>query len=85
MNKIYNVVWSHATQSWVVVSELAKAHKKKSSHSSTQSFMDVISQTFKLSLIAALLGSSLSANAVTSLNNGKATAGGTTAIGAGSD
>ena len=85
MNKIYNVVWSHATQSWVVVSELAKAHKKKSSHSSTQSFMDVISQTFKLSLIAALLGSSLSANAVTSLNNGKATAGGTTAIGAGSE
>ena len=87
MNKIYNVVWSHATQSWVVVSELAKAHKKKSSHSSTQSFMDVISQTFKLSLVAALLGSSLSANAAspTTLNGGKATAGGTTAIGAGSE
>ena len=85
MNKIYNVVWSHATQSWVVVSELAKAHKKKSSHSSTQSFVDAISQTFKLSLVAALLGSSLSANAATTLNGGQTTGGGTTAVGAGSE
>ena len=85
MNKIYNVVWSHATQSWVVVSELAKAHKKKSSYSSTQSFVDAISQTFKLSLVAALLGSSLSANAATTLNGGQTTGGGTTAVGAGSE
>ena len=85
MNKIYNVVWSHATQSWVVVSELAKAHKKKSSHSSTQSFVDAISQTFKLSLVAALLGSSLSANAATSVNGGQTTGSGTTAVGAGSE
>ena len=30
MNKIYNIVWSHALQTWVVVSELTRAHKKKS-------------------------------------------------------
>jgi len=29
MNKIFRIVWSQATQSWVVVSELTKAHKNK--------------------------------------------------------
>ncbi len=33
MNKIFRIVWSHATQSWVVVSELTKAHKKQSRNS----------------------------------------------------
>ena len=31
MNKIFRIVWSQATQSWVVVSELTRAHKKQSS------------------------------------------------------
>jgi len=31
MNKIFRIVWSQAAQSWVVVSELTKAHKKQSS------------------------------------------------------
>ena len=34
MNKIFRIVWSQATQSWVVVSELTKAHKKQSSSNS---------------------------------------------------
>ena len=33
MNKIFRIVWSHATQSWVAVSELTKAHKKQSRNS----------------------------------------------------
>ena len=33
MNKVFRVVWSQATQSWVAVSELTKAHKKQSSNS----------------------------------------------------
>ena len=33
MNKIFRIVWSQATQSWVVVSELTKAHKKQSGNS----------------------------------------------------
>lgn len=33
MNKIFRIVWSQATQSWVVVSELTKAHKKQSRNS----------------------------------------------------
>ncbi|MCK3655924.1 hypothetical protein A4G19_09165 [Pasteurellaceae bacterium Macca] len=31
MNKIFRVVWNSALQTWVVVSELSKAHKKQSS------------------------------------------------------
>ena len=34
MNKIFRVVWNQATQSWVAVSELTKAHKKQSSSNS---------------------------------------------------
>ena len=34
MNKIFRIVWSQAAQSWVVVSELTKAHKKQSSSNS---------------------------------------------------
>ena len=34
MNKVFRVVWSQATQSWVAVSELTKAHKKQSSSNS---------------------------------------------------
>ena len=33
MNKIFRIVWSQATQSWVAVSELTKAHKKQSRNS----------------------------------------------------
>ena len=28
MNKIFRIVWNQATQAWVAVSELTKAHKK---------------------------------------------------------
>ncbi|QIM64363.1 YadA-like family protein [Frederiksenia canicola] len=31
MNKIFKVIWHHATQSWVVTSELSKAHGKTAS------------------------------------------------------
>lgn len=30
MNKVFRVVWSHTQQAWIAVSELAKAHKKRS-------------------------------------------------------
>ena len=33
MNQIFRVIWNHATQSWVAVSELTKAHKKQSRNS----------------------------------------------------
>ncbi|OOF78583.1 ESPR domain-containing protein [Rodentibacter caecimuris] len=31
MNKIFRVIWNHATQSWVAVSELTKAKGKTKS------------------------------------------------------
>ena len=31
MNQIFRVIWNHATQSWIAVSELTKAHKKTKS------------------------------------------------------
>ena len=43
MNKIFKVIWNHATQSWTVVSELSKAYKKQSS----------VKQVAKLSVLAA--------------------------------
>ena len=33
MNQIFRIIWNHATQSWVAVSELTKAHKKQSRNS----------------------------------------------------
>ena len=39
MNKVFRVVWSHATQSWVAVSELTKAHKKQSSSNSLKAVL----------------------------------------------
>ena len=39
MNKIFRIVWSQATQSWVVVSELTKAHKKQSSSNSLKAVL----------------------------------------------
>ena len=33
MNKIFCIVWNQATQSWVAVSELTRAHKKQSRNS----------------------------------------------------
>ena len=45
MNKIFKVIWNHATQSWTVVSELSKAHKKQSS----------VKQVAKLSVLAVSL------------------------------
>ncbi|MDG6406858.1 ESPR domain-containing protein, partial [Glaesserella parasuis] len=32
MNKIFRVIWSHAQQAWVVVSELVKSHTKTSTY-----------------------------------------------------
>ena len=53
MNKIFRVVWSHATQSWVAVSELASAKGKTKSKT--------ISKLAALSLVA---GTALSMEAI---------------------
>ncbi|TPH20643.1 hypothetical protein EUX52_07435 [Haemophilus haemolyticus] len=63
MNKIFRIVWSQATQSWVVVSELTKAHKKQSSSNSQGSAVKFSGNFIKSSAIALTLLSGNSAYA----------------------
>lgn len=68
MNKIFRIVWSQATQSWVVVSELTKAHKKQSSSNSQGSAVKFSGNFIKSSAIALALLSGHSAYAATAGN-----------------
>ena len=63
MNKIFRIVWSQATQSWVAVSELTKAHKKQSSSNSQGSAVKFSGNFIKSSAIALALLSGHSAYA----------------------
>ena len=63
MNKIFRIVWSNATQSWVVVSELTKAHKKQSSSNVQKSAVKFSGNFIKSSAIALSLLSGHSAYA----------------------
>ena len=76
MNKIFRIVWSQATQSWVVVSELTKAHKKQSASNSQGSAVKFSGNFIKSSAIALALLSGHSAYAAlnqagTGSDNGK--------------
>lgn len=93
MNKIFRIVWSQATQSWVVVSELTKAHKKQSSSNAQRSTVKFSGRFIKYSAVALALLSGHSAyavinvtgtgngNAVAFGDNSKATGGNSVALG----
>ncbi|QPN18103.1 YadA-like family protein [Glaesserella parasuis] len=62
MNKIFRVIWSHAQQAWVVVSELVKSHTKTSAYTDKRAqvctsdyFLDKQQDKFKLSLLSLIL------------------------------
>ncbi|MWQ24315.1 ESPR-type extended signal peptide-containing protein, partial [Glaesserella parasuis] len=62
MNKIFRVIWSHAQQAWVVVSELVKSHTKTSAYTDKRAqvctsdyFLDKQQDKFKLSLLSLVL------------------------------
>ena len=63
MNKIFRIVWSQATQSWVVVSELTKAHKKQSSSNTQRSAVKFSGRLIKYSAVTLTLLSGHSAYA----------------------
>ena len=97
MNKVFRVIWSQATQSWVAVSELTKAHKKQSSSSTKKSASSSSANLIKSSAIALALLSGHSAYAAlnqpgtggdiaVALGDGSNASGGgaTVALGAGS-
>ena len=94
MNKIFRVIYSQATQSWVAVSELTKAHKKQSSSSAKKSVSGSSAKLIKSSAIALSLlsGSAAYAAAETAANGliqinstGTATATGSDSIAIGKD
>ena len=68
MNKIFRIVWSQATQSWVAVSELTKAHKKQSSSNKQKSADGFSGKVIKYSAIALALLSGHSAYAAVATN-----------------
>ncbi|MFW9291572.1 ESPR-type extended signal peptide-containing protein, partial [Glaesserella parasuis] len=62
MNKIFSVIWSHAQQAWVVVSELVKSHTKTSTCTDKRAqvctsdyFLDKQQDKFKLSFLSLVL------------------------------
>ncbi|WP_426824661.1 YadA-like family protein [Glaesserella parasuis] len=62
MNKIFRVIWSHAQQAWVVVSELVKSYTKTSTCTDKRAqvctsdyFLDKQQDKFKLSLLSLIL------------------------------
>nr|WP_304668105.1 YadA-like family protein [Neisseria polysaccharea] len=70
MNKIFRVIYSQATQSWVAVSELTKAHKKQSSSSAKKSASGSSANLIKSSAIALSLLSGHSAYAAETAASG---------------
>ncbi|VEH65593.1 autotransporter adhesin [Rodentibacter pneumotropicus] len=58
MNKIFRVIWNHATQSWIAVSELSKTKGKSKSSSGKKISLLAISLT---TAGATLLGSTAQA------------------------
>ena len=46
MNKVFKVIWNHATQSFVAVSELSKAHKKVKSSQDKRLSISTILKAF---------------------------------------
>ncbi|MDO9924647.1 ESPR-type extended signal peptide-containing protein, partial [Glaesserella parasuis] len=79
MNKIFRVIWSHAQQAWVVVSELVKSHTKTSAYTDKRAqvctsdyFLDKQQDKFKLSLLSlVLLGIFFSPPAGSATHTGK--------------
>ncbi|MWQ00616.1 hypothetical protein F9889_10475, partial [Glaesserella parasuis] len=62
MNKIFRVIWSHAQQAWVVVSELVKSYTKTSTYTNKRAqvctshyFLDKQQDKFKLSFLSLVL------------------------------
>ena len=78
MNKVFRVIWNHATQTWVAVSELAKAKgKTKSKASKLTAFSVALGSTLAAGSVMAATSATLtgtispSSNGIVHLGNGK--------------
>ncbi|MBN6066341.1 YadA-like family protein [Aggregatibacter actinomycetemcomitans] len=70
MNKVFKVIWNHATQSWVAVSELTKAHKKSTASKTDK--RTSVSESLKITFLTAatLIGISCNTFAAGNLPQG---------------
>ena len=85
MNKIFRIVWSQATQSWVVVSELTKAHKKQSSSNSLKAVVGTAAVLLSINTAqAAVAIGETTANNTFTQSSAQATGDNAVAIGKGS-
>ena len=73
MNKVFKVIWNHATQSFVAVSELTKAHKKVKSSQDKRLSISTILKTSLISSIA-IIGVGNAIAAIPEGTNGGASA-----------
>lgn len=69
MNKIFRVIWNHATQSWVAVSELTKAKGK--TQSKTEKKLSVLAISLMTAGATVIGGSALAATATNTSETGK--------------
>ena len=79
MNKIFRIVWNQATQSWVAVSELTKAHKKQSSSNSLKAVVGTAAVLLSINTAQAAVAISETTNANT-FTQSSAQATGTNAV-----
>ncbi|WP_215769514.1 ESPR-type extended signal peptide-containing protein [Haemophilus sp. SZY H36] len=79
MNQIFRVIWNRATQSWIAVSELTKAHKKASSSNTIKTLLGGTALLLSLNGAEAALAISDVTSDGKVVSNG-ATASGNTAI-----
>ena len=85
MNKIFRVVWNQATQSWVAVSELTKAHKKQSSSNSLKAVVGTAAVLLSINTAqAAVAIGETTANNTFTQSSAQATGDNAVAIGKGS-
>ena len=85
MNKIFRIVWSQATQSWVAVSELTKAHKKQSSSNSLKAVVGTAAVLLSINTAqAAVAIGETTANNTFTQSSAQATGDNAVAIGKGS-
>ena len=85
MNKIFRVVWSHAAQSWVAVSELTKAHKKASTSNAIKVMLGSTALLFSLNSAEAAVSISSTNGTQINSTDAKATHNEAVAIGGGAE
>ena len=85
MNKIFRVVWSHAAQSWVAVSELTKAHKKASTSNAIKVMLGSTALLFSLNSAEAAVSISGTINDQINSTGAKTTHDEAVAIGGGAE